>query len=59
MTDKDLLRTLMFKNEWTQAELAERLGFDRSQVSRIIREERNLRPATRKLAEKLLKETED
>ena len=58
MSDKELLRKLMYLNEWTQADLAQRLGFDRSQVSKVVNERLNLRPAVRRLAEQLLEQTE-
>lgn len=58
MTDRDLLRRIMYLMEWTQAELAERLGFDRSNISRVIRGKQALPQARREAAEQLLQEFE-
>lgn len=48
----------MYLMEWTQAELAERLGFDRSNISRVIRGKQALPQARREAAEQLLQEFE-
>lgn len=45
----------MFVCEWTQEELASELGFDRSNISRIIRGKQNLPIERREKAEKLLR----
>ena len=58
MTDRDLLRRIMYLAEWTQAELAERLDFDRSNISRVIRGKQALPQARREAAEQLLQEFE-
>ncbi len=59
MSDKELLRYLMYKNEWTQEQLAERLGFTRPQVSKVVNDKLKLRRAVRKLAERLFEEIEE
>jgi transcriptional regulator with XRE-family HTH domain len=56
MTDAELLRILLDKNEWTQKQLAEKLKFDRSQVSRVIHKKTALRPLTREKAEKIFQQ---
>ncbi len=56
MSDKEILQKLMEKNNWTQTNLAERLGFDRSRVSKVIHDHQSLRPAVRRLAEMLYSE---
>ena len=48
----------MYLTEWTQAELAERLGFDRSNISRVICGKQTLPQARREAAEQLLQEVE-
>ena len=48
----------MYLAEWTQAELAERLDFDRSNISRVIRGKQTLPQARREAAEQLLQEFE-
>ena len=58
MTDRDLLRRIMYLAEWTQAELAERLDFNRSNISRVIRGKQTLPQARREAAEQLLQEFE-
>ncbi len=55
MNDRELIRKLMYVYDWNQGELAEQLGITQPQISRILNERQNFRPATRKLAEKLLK----
>ncbi len=57
MTDAELVKILLEKNNWTQKQLAEQLKFDRAQVSRVIHGKVNLRPLTREKAEELLKQT--
>lgn len=49
----------MFLRDCTQATLAEDLGVDQSVVSKVVNEKLNLRPATRRLAERLLKQAEN
>ena len=58
MTDRDLLRRIMYLAEWTQAELEERLDFDRSNISRVIRGKQALPQTRREAAEQLLQEFE-
>jgi transcriptional regulator with XRE-family HTH domain len=58
MSDKELLQKLMKKNNWNQTQLAEYLGITQPQVSRVFNDKQNLRSAVRKLAEKLLEETQ-
>ncbi len=58
MTDAELLKTVMEKNNWTQEQLASELLFNRSQVSRVINGKIGLRPLTRKKAGELLEQTE-
>ena len=38
MTDKDLMRRIMYLKEWNQTRLAQALGFNQSNISRIIHE---------------------
>jgi len=59
MPDRELLRKIMYLQEWTQEELAAELGFTRSQVSKVINNKLNLRSAVRRLAERLLKRIEE
>ncbi len=53
MTDSELLKAILAKYGWTQKQLAEHLKFDRSQVSRVLNGQTNLRPLTREKAEEL------
>lgn len=48
----------MYLAEWTQADLAGRLEFDRSNISRVIRGRQTLPQARREAAEQLLQEFE-
>jgi transcriptional regulator with XRE-family HTH domain len=58
-TDQELLEHVMEKYGWTQQQLAERLLFDRSQISKVIRGKQRLRPIVRQRAEQLLEGTDD
>lgn len=58
MTDRDLLRRIIYLTEWTQTDLAERLGFDRSNISRVIRGKQTLPQPRREAAEQLLADFE-
>ncbi len=56
MTDRELLRKLMYEYEWTQGELAEQLGFHQSNVSKVIKQKQQLPDERRKIAEELLEQ---
>ena len=58
MDDKELLRKILYLREWNQTQLAENLGVHPSAVSKVMNKRTNLRPATRKLAERLLEDAE-
>ena len=58
MTDKQLVRELLYRNEWNQADLAERFGVTQPIISRVLNEKQKLRPAVRVLAEKLFHNTQ-
>ena len=55
MTDRELLRKLMYEYDWNQGELAEQLGFNQANVSKVIKEKQQLSEQRRKIAEDLLK----
>ncbi len=59
MTDKELLQELMNRNNWTQTQLAEAIGFNMSNVNRILKDKQKLSNTSRKVCEMLLKETEE
>lgn len=49
----------MFEFELTQTQLAELLGVDQSAISRVMNRRQDLRPATRRLAERMLEQVEE
>ncbi len=59
MNDRELVRRLMFEFELTQTQLAELLGVDQSAISRVMNRRQDLRPATRRLAERMLEQVEE
>ena len=59
MTDKALLRRIMYLMEWNQSELAERLDFNQSNISRVIAEKQMLSQEKRTFAELLLQAAEN
>ncbi len=58
MTDKELLQEIMNLNNWTQTRLGEEIGFDMSNVTRVLKGTQNLSRTSRKVAEMLLKESQ-
>lgn len=58
MTDKELLRKIMYLMEWNQSRLARELGFYQSNVSRVIDEIQTLSLEKRQRAEELLQTAE-
>jgi len=59
MTDKVLIETLMKRNNWTQTRLAEEIGFDMSNITRILKGTQKLSKTSRKVAEMLLRDSEE
>lgn len=59
MTDRELLRTLLFVYEWRQEDLAREMGFHRSNISKVIGEKQTLPPKRREIAEALLREVKE
>ncbi len=59
VSDKELLQELMNYNNWTRTQLANELGFDRANVTRIFADKQKLSNTSRKLAELLLQQTEE
>ncbi len=59
MTDKELLQELMNLNNWPQRALSKELGLKvHSHVSKVMNDKGNLSGSSRRLAEKLLKESQ-
>lgn len=58
-SDRTLLDYLLFTTKFTQEELAKRLGFNRSQISKVLHSKRKLRPAVRHLALELCKKLDE
>ena len=58
MTDKELLRKIMYLMEWNQSRLARELGFYQSNVSRVIDEIQTLSLDKRQRAEEILHDAE-
>ena len=54
MTDRDILRKIMYVKEWTQTRLAAELGFNQSNISRTVHGLQTLSLDKRELAEDLL-----
>ena len=54
MTDRELLRKLMYEYDWNQGELAQRLGFHQANVSKVIKQKQQLSQERRRIAETLL-----
>lgn len=58
MTDKDVLRKIMYLREWNQTRIAEELGFNQSNISRIIHGLQTLSLDKREQAEAILEDAE-
>jgi transcriptional regulator with XRE-family HTH domain len=52
--DRELVRKLMFEYEWTQEQLATRLGITQPVISRVLNNRQALSRPVRMLAEQLL-----
>ena len=58
MTDKELVRYILYRTEWRQEDLAPHIGVSRAQISNVIRETSHLGKAARMLTEQLLQTIE-
>ena len=59
MTDKELLRKIMYLKEWTQLDLAAAMDFNQSNISRVIAQKQELSMEKRQQAEEILRTAED
>ncbi len=60
MSDQELVKTLLERNNWTQTQLAKELGFKvQAHISTVVNGKGNLGSASRRLAELLLQQTEE
>jgi len=59
MTDKELIRLLMYKKEWKQIDVARYLRVQPSKITRVLQETEGLHPSSRKLLEMLLEEEKE
>jgi transcriptional regulator with XRE-family HTH domain len=58
LSDRDLLRKLMFVYDWNQAKTAEEFGVTPSFISQIMNGKKTMKPALRRLAELLIEKLE-
>lgn len=58
MTDRDILRKIMYLKEWTQTQLANELGFNQSNISRIVHGLQTLSLGKREQVEDILEDAE-
>ena len=53
MTDRDLVREILYRKEWNQEDLAKRLGVTQPIVSRVLNRKQDLNPEARDIAEEI------
>jgi transcriptional regulator with XRE-family HTH domain len=59
MDDETLVREVMEVKNWTQKDVADYLGVDKSQMTRVLNYGQSLHPSSRKLLNMLLEEEKE